>query len=47
MFPVTENQLPVEFSKLTLPKKVLIIESEKVFKNKKQWINEWLRASGF
>ena len=47
MFPATKVVLPETFSNLKLPKKVFLIDSGKVFKNRKKWLNEWLLESGF
>ena len=47
MYPVVDlgDELPASFSKLITPAQTLIISSEEVRDNRKQWIDEWLEAS--
>ena len=47
MFPIKKQSIPEGFLKLKLPEKVFLMTPDKVFKNKKIWINEWLVESGF
>ena len=46
MYPIIElnEKLPEEFSKLIIPNKTLLQDSESISKNKKKWINEWLAS---
>lgn len=47
MYPVTDigESMPASFSKLIKPAKTLLISTEEVRDNRKQWINEWLESS--
>ena len=47
MYPVADlgDRLPEAFSRLITPASTLLIPTEQVRDNRKQWINEWLEAS--
>ena len=47
MYPVADlgEKLPESFSRLITPEKTLLIPTEQVRDNRKQWINEWLESS--
>ena len=47
MYPVADlgDSLPESFSRLITPSNTLLIPTEQVRDNRKQWINEWLEAS--
>lgn len=47
MFPAgkTSTPLPEAFDKLAKPEKTLLIPADEVAKNRKAWVDEWLKAS--
>ncbi len=47
MFPAgkTSTPLPDAFDKLPKPEKTLLIPADEVAKNRKAWVDEWLKAS--
>ena len=47
MYPVADlgDDLPASFARLIEPSQTLLIDSEEVMQNRKQWVDEWLEAS--